>query len=246
VILDYVYSYSVDILINTMPERRCPYPDCNFTTIDVTDDLAAVMLKIHADGAHSSSKGKPAKVETVRRPTVSAAGTSEEWSCFLTRWEEYKTATKLSGSDVVIQLLECCEEDLRKDLTRAAGGTLTNKPEVEVIRQMKLLAVRQENVLVARIELYEMQQDVEESIRSYAARVKGQADVCKYIINCPNCKHDVNYTIEILKDIVVKGILDGQIRLDLLGNDNQEMSYSEVLRFVEAKESGKRSATKIL
>ena len=29
----------------------------------------------------------------------------------------------------VIQLLECCDEQLRKDLTRTAGGTLTGKTE---------------------------------------------------------------------------------------------------------------------
>ena len=175
-----------------MPERQCPYPNCSFTTTDVTDELAAIMLKIHADGIHSNNNSRSAKVESVRRPTISAGGTSEEWSYFLTRWEDYKTATKLSGPDVVVQLLECCEEELRKDLTRAAGGSLTNKPEDEVLRQIKILAVRQENIMVARLELHEMHQDTEESIRSFAARVKGQADVCKYIVGCPSCEHDVN------------------------------------------------------
>ena len=229
-----------------MPERRCPYPDCSYTTTDVTDELAAIMLKIHADGIHSNTNSKAAKVESVRRPTISTGGTSEEWSYFLTRWEDYKTATKLCGPDKVIQLLECCEEDLRKDLTRAAGGSLTSKDEEEVIRQIKTLAVRQENIMVARLELHEMQQDIEENIRSFGARVKGQADVCKYVVSCPSCNHDVNYTQEILKDILIKGISDSEIQLDLLSNNNQEMSLDEVLRFVEAKEAGKRSATKIL
>jgi len=49
-----------------------------------------------------------------------------------TRWDDYKEATKITSKDLVIQLLECCEKDLRKDLTRAAGGSLTNKPEDEV------------------------------------------------------------------------------------------------------------------
>ena len=44
-------------------------------------------------------------------------------------------ATKLSGTDKVIQLLECCDEQLWKDLTRNAGGTITVKMEEEVLVQ---------------------------------------------------------------------------------------------------------------
>ena len=66
-----------------------PFPNCNYDTGSVSDDLATVMLRIHADGAHSAPQHKPAKVESVRRPTVVSGGTSEEWSYFLTRWEDY-------------------------------------------------------------------------------------------------------------------------------------------------------------
>ena len=59
-----------------MPEYECPYPDCSFKTKDVTDELAAVMLKIHA-AVHkdSTSHQRPlAKRETVRRPVIAAGG----------------------------------------------------------------------------------------------------------------------------------------------------------------------------
>ena len=51
-------------------------------------------------------------VEKVRRPTILSAESSEEWSYLLTRWKDYAKATKLKGKDMVIQLLECCEEEL--------------------------------------------------------------------------------------------------------------------------------------
>ena len=183
-----------------MPQHKCPFPNCEYSTDDVTDELASILFKIHAEGAHSSSSQRPAKVENVRRPIITTGGTSEEWSYFLTRWSDYKTATKLSGTDVVIQLLECCEEDLRKDLTRAAGGSLTRQSEDDVLQRMKALAVRQENIMVARVELHDMHQDVDEAVRPFAARVKGQAGVCRYIMSCPSCNGDVNYTDEIMKD----------------------------------------------
>ncbi len=51
----------------------------------------------------------------------------------------------MTAKDKVIQLLECCDDQLHKDLTRTAGGTLTNNTEAEVLAAMKRLAVRDEN-----------------------------------------------------------------------------------------------------
>ena len=65
-------------------------------------------------------------------------------------------ATKIAGKEKVIQLLECCDEHLRKDLTRSAGGSLASKPIDEVTSAIKKLAVREENtiLMMARVELH--------------------------------------------------------------------------------------------
>ena len=67
--------------------------------------------------------------------------------------------TKISGTDQVFQLLECCDEQLWKDLNRAAGGSLTNKPEADILAAIQTLAVRKENPMVARVALHDMCQD---------------------------------------------------------------------------------------
>ena len=133
----------------------------------------------------------------------------------------------MTGKEKIIQLLECCDEELRKDLTRTAGGTLSNRTEDDVLAAMKLLAVREENTMVARVALYEMRQDNEEGIRSFGARIRGQANVCKFIIPCPSCNEDVCYTNDILRDVLTRGIADHEIQLDLLGDSNQEMTLEE-------------------
>ena len=102
-------------------------------------------------------------------------------------------ATKLSGIDKVIQLLECYDDQLHWDLTRNAGGTLIGKTKVEVFAAMKILAVREENVMVARVTLHNMKQDRGEPIRAYGARLRGQASVFKFLQQCTNCQAYVNY-----------------------------------------------------
>ena len=150
------------------------------------------------------------------------------------------------GNDRVAQLLECCEEDLRKDLTRTAGGSLLDKEEQLVLNAIKSLAVRQENIMVARVTLHNMKQDREEPIRTFAARVRGQAHICKFSQTCPTCNHDVSYTDSIIRDVLTRGINDQEIQLDLLGNSKQDMTLEETIAFIEAKESGKRSALRLM
>ena len=244
-----------------MPQEAvpCPFPGCVFITPAGSDELVTQLLKIHFAGAHTpepssssaadanaASSASIARIQKVSRPTVSLAGTSEEWSYFLTRWGDYKDATRVTGKEKIIQLLECCDEDLRKDLTRNAGGTLSNQTETQVLAAMELLAVRQENTMVARVALYEMRQDPEEGIRSYGARIRGQANVCKFLLACPHCNEEVNYTGEILRDVLTRGITDNEIQLDLLGDSNQDMTLEETFKFIEAKEAGKRSASRLM
>ena len=59
-------------------------------------------------------------------------------------------------------------------MTRAAGGSLTEKTEKKVLAVIKTLAVREENAMIARVVLHEMQQDRDKPIRSFGARIQGQ------------------------------------------------------------------------
>ena len=234
-----------------MPIIACPFPDCTYNTIDANDDLAATLLQIHASGAHAPPGAPPrnnnsAKVCKVSRPTLSIGGTSEEWSYFKIRWDDYKQATSIKDREVVIQLLECCDEDLRKDLTRYAGGSLTGLPESDVLASIQKLAVREENTMVARVALSELRQDRDEPIRSFAARVRGKASICKYMLKCQDCDADVIYTDHIIRDIIIQGVSDSDIQLDLLSETNQDMLLEQVIVYIEKKESGKRSANKLL
>ena len=229
-----------------MPVIKCPIPDCDFETDDVDAVIVAALLTTHAT-THSTNHVST-KVEKVKRPTVSLAGTSEDWAYFLSRWKDYTDATKITGKDLIVQLLECCDETLRKDLTRTAGGSLTNKTEAEVLAAIKVLAVREVNTMVARVTLHNMRQDRDETIRSFGARARGQAGVCKFLITCPHCDGEVNYTEAVLRDVVTRGLADPEIQLDLLGGLEglQDMSLEQVLQFIEAKEGGKRSASKLV
>jgi hypothetical protein len=93
--------------------------------------------------------------------------------------------------------------------------------------------------MVAHVTLHNIRQDRDKSVRNFGARLRGQADICKFVIDCPNCSAQINYTDVIMRDVVTRGVVDPDIQLDLLGDKNQNMTLEEVFQFVEAKEAGK-------
>ena len=236
-----------------MTTIKCPAPNCdNEWPADTPTDILTRLLDIHSATAHAAPARVPAptsaaKAEKVRRPVVSAAGTSETWAYFVQRWTDYKQATHLSGSDIVFQLLECCDEELRKDLTRTYGA-LASSDEETVLKNIKTLAVRKENIMVARVQLQQMRQDRDEPVRAFAARLRGQAGVCNFSIRCPSdtCGNSVDYSDIMIRDVLIRGLDDEEIRLDVLGESRQDMSLEDALSYVEAKESGKRSASRLI
>lgn len=88
-----------------MPKIKCPIPDCEYETADLDAAIVASLLTVHST-VYSSNNVPAAKTEKVKRPSISAAGISEEWSYYISRWSEYVSATKIAGRDKIIQFLE--------------------------------------------------------------------------------------------------------------------------------------------
>ena len=233
-----------------MTDIKCPAPGCDSSWPATTpSEVLLKLLDIHERTAHppqsplAAQIATGAKAEKVRRPVISTSGTSEEWTYFTTRWSEYKQATRLTGQDIIFQLLECCDEALRKDLSRSFSN-LTACDEDTLLNRIKSLAIRQENVMVARVQLQQMTQDRDEPARTFAARIKGQASVCQFNVTC-ECGSTISYSDQMIRDTLIIGLADDDIRLEVLGQADQEKSLDDTIRYIEAKESGKRSAGRI-
>ena len=122
------YKPTFTLPTSTMPKFKCPLPDSEFKTEDLEAPIVAALITAHSL-SYSRGNEATAKVEKVKRPTIFASGTSEEWAYFLSRWTDHVDATKIKGKDEVIQLLECRDDPLRKDLTRSAGGSWQPRPQ---------------------------------------------------------------------------------------------------------------------
>ena len=71
--------------------------------------------------------------------------------------------------------------------------------------------------------------------------LRGQASLCQYKSTCkePDCTHVFDYSDEIIKDNLVRGIADPEIMYDLLGDSKTNRTLEETLSFIAQKEQGK-------
>ena len=86
-----------------MESINCPVLGCSYST-PANTDAAVVAALLNAHTTTHNSTNTAAKVEKVKRPTISTAGSSEEWAYFETRWDDYKTATRVTGHKGVFYL----------------------------------------------------------------------------------------------------------------------------------------------
>ena len=82
------------------------------------------------------------------------------------------------------QLLSCCTDELSEELGNLYGEQLDTKTEEQLLGDMRRLAVVAQNNLVNIVRLRSQVQDRDEPIRSYLARLKGIAAVCKLTLQC--------------------------------------------------------------
>ena len=77
---------------------ECPVAGCGYKTDDQDSIVVVQLLAMHNGAAHTqAAPAPPMKVETVKRPTITSGGSTEEWEYFTTRWKDYVDATQLEG-----------------------------------------------------------------------------------------------------------------------------------------------------
>ena len=222
---------------------QCEFVECTWSSPEGELDTIVKLMEMHFAAKHKpgqSAKVTSVRAEKAKRPEIAVEMSDEDWAYFLSRWDAYKKATGLIGDDVILQLMECCCEQLRKDHYRNYPASQISTSETARLAEIKQIAVRAKNRAVNRFKLNTLNQDKGEPIRRFAGRIRGLATVSEYSIECTSCKAPVSYTDEVIVDQVIAGIANLEIQKDVLsqsGNFNLE----KLLTFIEGKESGMTS-----
>ena len=192
---------------------------------------------------HSTGAGEadPAKVPKAVRPVAHLDMPEPKWKFFEHEWKRYKRLTGITGQAVVDQLIDACSEELREDLFRSMGETLTTANETRLLDEMRKLAVRAHSKLVNRHGMMLMSQADDESVMQYVARLRGQAALCDYSVPCPSCSTTVSYGEEAINDQLIRGLACKETQEEVLARGSELTTQQKIVDFVAAKESARSS-----
>ena len=86
-----------------------------------------------------------------------------------------------------------------------------------------------------------LKQDRDEQFRTFAARVRGEAETCGYSTTC-TCARIVDFTDTIARDVLLSGIADTDIRREMLGLPGiLDKPVNEMISLVESKEMARNA-----
>jgi len=213
---------------------------CSFKTDDVSEGLAIAVLNNHGLAHQPPHPAAPSAAPPatppagVRGPQVDAGISTEDWNVFLRRWEVFRAGSGDAAS-APAQLFQCAGgalgDRLLKSDSDAASRTLP-----ELLQAMRALAVIPVTVSVLRTELLQLNQGRGEQFRSFAALVRGKAETCSFHTSC-SCGRNVDYTDNVIRDVLLCGMSDLDIRREMLGTEDiLEISVNDVIALVENKE----------
>ncbi|CAL4079293.1 unnamed protein product [Meganyctiphanes norvegica] len=118
----------------------------------------------------------------LEKPVITANMTPLQWANTEKYWTLYKKESRISSeSDRTTHSLTCCDQELRDQLF-SIHDDIFEMNDVNMLKRIKNMAVKSESVIVAQVNLVRSRQNPEEPIRSYYARLKGQAVICVYTV----------------------------------------------------------------
>ena len=180
------------------------------------------------------------------RPSIDIGADEERCMTFIRRWETFKRGSNISEADTSAQLFECASAELSELMLRL-DQKITLRTETEILEKMHSMAVIPVARGVTRAELLKMHQLDDENFRAFAARVKGKAETCGFsVVSDCDCGKQItaDYTNEAIRDVLLAGISDLEIRREALNFEElQQKSINELISFVERREMSRHATS---
>ena len=155
------------------------------------------------------------RLQKLDRPILTTGCSQQGFGFFKDEWRRYATSAGTEDdAQLQDQLLHCEETGLRKTLQNTIRPDKMSTITVpELVEEIGKAAVEKQFNVLNKVKLMEAQQEHDEPIRKFVARLRGLASICILSTECPAEN-------EILSKV-------------------KQMDLDETVAFVEARETGK-------
>ena len=145
----------------------------------------------------------------------------------------------------LMQLQAACDDQLRQRVYDT--GVYASLTTAELfLSKMKELAVIVVHKSIHLMNLWKMQQQSDEPIRAFAARLTATADMCGMMVECTNstCKTEICYRDLVVNQLVIHGMRDNAIRVRVLSRNTagELKTLGKLIEYIAAEEAGTNEA----
>ena len=224
---------------------QCSVLGCDYETgTEGTLQQRIDLLSLHTSAVHAVQQPQQhvcqtgSKLEKLPRPVFTLNMTEAAWDYKVIEWESYIQQTTATDNAKLLQLRAACDDGLRSRVYDS--GDFANLNNVTLLlARMKELAVVTVHKSVHIMNLYKMVQQSDENIRAFSARLTGTADMCGMSVRCVTCQVDISYRDEVVKQIIITGMFNLDIRQRVLSRTKigELPTLSTLVEYIAAEEA---------
>ena len=155
----------------------------------------------------------------------------------MVQWQAYISQGTVTPAQSLQQLQAACNPDLlQRVYDTGSYSSLTST--TLFIAAMEKLAVLKVHKAVHTMNMWKMSQQSDESIRAFAARITGTAELCGMNLECSNCQTKNSYRDQVVLQVLLHGMRDNLIRSKVMSrNTTGDLAgLHKTVDFIEAEE----------
>ena len=178
----------------------CAYQGCDFQSENDSEAVACARLRSHAF-LHTSVPAPAVNAAAqdscgpkLERPKVTIGISMEYWNIFTHCWRVFKDGYGLAETYASVQLFQCAGRELG-DSQMKSDANIVTLLSANLFTAMQRLAVIPIATGIRRSELKQMRQIRDKTFRSFAAHVRGKANICA--LGKLHQPHNLQYAFEL-------------------------------------------------
>ena len=186
-----------------------PPPEENPATVADLQNLLHQMLTLQNTSLQHSVNPRPDRNKAKpERPVIKQNSSDGDWQLYKDSWRRYKAMCRLTDPADIRNELRCtCSHEVNQLLFDLVGPTILDAcTEAQLLDHIKAVAVQGSHKEVHRQKFQAIKQEEGQNVTSYLAKLKSQAKLCDFNMECSGCNQPVSYSTNMVSGQLIAGL----------------------------------------
>ena len=167
-----------------------------------------------------------------------------QWDFLSHQWTAYiGQSPTVTETQHLNQLRAACSPDLLQRMFDMGNYSTLTTP-TKFMESMEKIAVVRVHKAIHTMNMWKMVQQSDETIRAFAARITGTADLCGMTVTC-TCGVENSFRDKVVMQVLLHGMRENDIRSKVLSRNTtgELLELHQAVDYIEAEEAGLTEAS---